>query len=210
MSEVLNVELRDDLGKRGTRRLRREGKLPAVLYGHGQGTTHLSVTADEVARLVRRGAKICDLQGSVSESAMIRELQWDTYGVDVLHVDFLRVSSDERITVEVTLQTRGEAPGSKEGGVVKLVVHEVSLETSPANLPEALHLNVNELQLGDSLTLADIEDLPAGAKLLTPPETVAVQCVAQAEETEEETGDQGAAEPELIGRKAEGEESDAE
>jgi large subunit ribosomal protein L25 len=104
---------------------------------------------------------------------------------------------------------RGEAPGEKEGGVVAHVVHYVEIETSPIAIPEALHININHLALNQSLTLAAITDLPAGATLVTDPETVAVQCEEPAPEVEEEAL-AGGAEPEIIGRKAAEEEEGEE
>ncbi|MCA9245642.1 MAG: 50S ribosomal protein L25 [Planctomycetales bacterium] len=202
--EVIESEARSSLGKRNTRRLRKAGKLPAVLYGHGQEVVHLSLPSDQFARLIRHGGKVCELRGAVSESALITELQWDTLTSDVLHVDLIRVSSDERIEVEVPIATRGEAPGAKEGGAVHLHAHSVLVETAAISVPEVLHLNINDLHLGGELTAKDIEDLPAGAKVLTDPDLVLVDCTEVVEAAEEEATD-GSAEPEVIGRAAESE-----
>ena len=206
MSEVLKVERRDSLGKRNARRLRHAGKVPVVLYGHGEQNMSLSAPADQVQAVVRHGARVVDLTGAVSEKAFIRELQWDTYGLEVLHVDFTRVSADEKVEVELTIDLRGEAPGVRDGGVVTQLVHEVSAECLVTSIPDKLHLSINELKLGDTLTAGDIE-LPAGVTLLSDPETVIVQCAEPKAEAEEEVSAEGA-EPEVIGRKAEEEEEE--
>ncbi len=206
MSEVLKVEQRKNLGKRNARRLRHAGMVPVVLYGHGEQNLSLSAAADQVQSVIRHGARVVDLTGAVSEKAFIRELQWDTYGLEVLHIDFTRVSADEKVEVALTVDLRGEAPGVKDGGIVTQLIHEVSAECLVTAIPDKLHLSINELKLGEHLTAADIE-LPAGVTLLSEPDAVIVQCTEPKAEAEEEAAAEGA-EPEVIGRKAEEEEEE--
>ena len=117
--------------------------------------------------------------------------------------------ASERVTVEVPLHLRGEAPGEHEGGVVEHLVHFVEIETSPANIPESLHIKINKLALNGSLKVSDVVDLPPGATLVTDADLVAVQCVEPAPE-EEEVPLAAGAEPELIGRKPSDEEEGEE
>lgn len=203
MSEVLHVQERTAVGTRNNRRLRKAGRLPAVLYGHGQEPLSLSLAAEEVDASLRHGAKVVDLDGAASGQALLQEVQWDTFFQHVLHVDLLRIEAGEVVTVTVPVETRGEAPGSHEGGVVETLVHELQIEVTPANVPDKLHLNINQLELDGSLTVADIEDLPDGAKVLAETDKVLVHCVARAEAPEEEEALAGVAEPEVIGQKAE-------
>lgn len=207
MSEVLKVERRESLGKRHARRLRHAGLIPVVLYGHGEANLSLSAAADHVRLVIRHGARVVDLTGAVSEKAFIRELQWDVFGTEVLHVDLSRVSADEKVEVELTIELRGEAPGVKDGGIVSQLVHQISAECLVTSIPDKLHMSVNELKLGDALTAAQIE-LPSGVTLLSDPDAVIVQCVEPKAEEEEQAVAEGA-EPEVIGRKAE-EESEEE
>ncbi|MEX0938266.1 MAG: 50S ribosomal protein L25 [Pirellulales bacterium] len=202
MAEQFTVERREGRGKHHSKQMRAAGKLPAVLYGHGEDSVSLTLSADQVAAAMRHGSKLIELTGALTESALIHQLQWDPYGVDVLHMDLMRVRAGERISVEVAVVLRGESPGAKEGGVIDQVLHEVEIETDVASIPERLHININELQLEESLTAAEIEDLPEGAKLLTDAEQVVVQCNRPQEEAEEEAAE-GAAEPELIGGREE-------
>ncbi len=207
MADVLNVEVRTADGKRVARRLRRNGAVPAILYGHGESNVSLSLKADQISAAVRHGSRVVELQGAANEKAFIRDLQWDVYGVDILHVDFARVSEHERISVEVKVGLRGEAPGIKDGGVVEHLVHEVEIECEALSIPEKLFLSINELKVGDSFLVSAIH-LPSGVTLLSDPDQIAVQCVVPVEAEEAEPGE-GAAEPEVIGRKAE-EDSDDE
>jgi large subunit ribosomal protein L25 len=201
MADVLNVEVRTADGKRVARRLRRNGAVPAILYGHGESNVSLSVKAEQISAAIRHGSRVVELQGAANEKAFIRDLQWDVYGVDILHVDFARVSEHERISVEVKVGLRGEAPGIKDGGVVEHLVHEVEIECEALSIPEKLYLSVNELKVGDSLAVSAIH-LPPGVTLLSDPDQIAVHCVIPVEAEEAEPGE-GGAEPEVIGRKAE-------
>jgi large subunit ribosomal protein L25 len=208
MSETLKVEVREGRGKRHARRLRQLGAVPAILYGHGEANLSLSIPLDQVKTAVRHGARVVDLDGAVKEKAFIRDLQWDTFGLEVLHLDLARVSADEKVEVEVVVELRGEAPGVKEGGVVSQVLHQVDVESLVTAIPDKLTLSINALGLNQSLTVADIE-LPQGTTMVTSGETVVVQCLVP--KVEEETAPLSAegAEPELIGRKP-GEEEEGE
>ena len=124
MAEAIEVEIRDWCGKRRNKRSRAAGKIPAVLYGHGKENISLSVPAEKLIAAVRQGTRVVDLTGGVKETALLRELQWDTFGLDLLHVDFTRVSADEKIEVSVSVTLRGESPGSKEGGVIEPFILE--------------------------------------------------------------------------------------
>jgi large subunit ribosomal protein L25 len=209
MAETLNVKEREKGGKRESRRLRRTGGIPAVLYGHGEANKNLAVIADEMAAVVRHGGRVVDLTGAVKEKAFIRALQWDTFGTHVLHVDFTRVSAHERIEVKVSLELKGQAAGAKEGGAVEHLVHEVEIECEALAIPEKLELNITELQVDGQLTAADLK-LPSGVTLITDPETVLVHCVEVREEAEEGAAEGGGAEPEVIGRKADEDEESQE
>ncbi|MBS0210522.1 MAG: 50S ribosomal protein L25 [Planctomycetes bacterium] len=200
MSEVLKVQVREPQGKRFNRRMRAEGQVPVNLYGHGEKNVYLTVPVDQVKAMVRHGARVVDLDGPVKEKAFIRELQWDTFGVEVLHIDLTRVSADERVEVSVTVELRGTAAGAKEGGVVEHVLHEVEIDCLAVEIPEKLFLRIGELKLNGSLTAGAIE-LPPNVKLVTDAEEVVVNCSPPHVE-DETAAEAGAAEPEVIGRKA--------
>jgi large subunit ribosomal protein L25 len=202
MAETLQVKKRQQTGKLNNRRLRREGHLPAILYGHGEETVMLTLPAEQLETTLRHGAKVVELAGDATGQALLQDIKWDTFQQHVLHLDLLRVDASERVTVEVPLHLRGEAPGEHEGGVVEHLVHYVEIETSPANIPEALHIKINKLALNGELKVSDIIDLPPGATLVTESDTIAVKCVEPTPEEEEEPLAAGAAEPEVIGRKA--------
>ena len=208
MRETLKVELRSSIGKRNNRRLRRAGSIPAILYGHGQESISLAVPKAAIEGALRHHSRLVDLAGAANESALISDVQWDTFGLEVLHVDFTRVSADERIEVEVSIEIKGQAAGTKEGGIVEQVLREVRIECPAGAIPEKLVLNIASLGVGGSMTCKDLS-LPEGVTLLTDADEMIVHCVTPREEVEAAPGVAEGAEPELIGRK-EGEEEEEE
>lgn len=209
MADTLNATARDQLGTRNARRLRRDGQIPAILYGHGQESLSLTVSGSEIHGVIRHGAKLVDVKGAVNDSALISEIQWDALGSEILHLDLIRVSKDEAVSVTVEIELRGEAPGTKEGGVLDHMTHQIDIECRADSIPERLAVSVNNLHVGDSLTVDDLE-LPAGAKVLVDGDTVIVQCVEPVEQPEDDEAIPGATsiEPEVIGKKDEEGEGD--
>lgn len=210
MAETLQAETRSSRGKRNAKRLRAAGKVPAVLYGHGEKTVSLAIPAEQLTAAVRHGSRVVDLKGAVSDSALVRELQYDTFGLEILHVDFARVSADERVHVKVPLEIRGQAAGLKEGGIIEHLIHEVEIECPVASIPDKIILNVANLKLDESMTVGQAA-LPEGAKIVSSADEIAVQCQRPLETEEEAAAAPGAegAEPELIRKEKPAEEEEA-
>ena len=144
MAGQLDVELRETRGKNNARRLRMAGSIPAVLYGHGQQSVALSVPSGPLTAMVHKGSRLVNLAGGLDESAFIREVQWDTWGDAILHIDFTRVSAGESVEVELTVELRGEAPGVKEGGVVNQPSRQIQLNCPMTAIPDKL-VSVNNV-----------------------------------------------------------------
>lgn len=201
MSDTLDVTLRTSTGTRANRRLRREGFVPAILYGHGEGCVGLSVPRDAVNAMIRHGSRFVELKGAVKTAAVVRELQWDTYGDEPVHVDFLRVSKSDRVKVKVPVDIKGECPGQRAGGVLSLVLHELELECTADAIPEKIHAHVGHLEVGHTIKVRDL-DLPAGARAIADADETVVSCLIPAKKGEDAATAAGSAEPEVIGRKA--------
>jgi large subunit ribosomal protein L25 len=198
MSDTLTAAKREKIGSRASMRLRAEGLVPAVLYGHKEAPQSLSLLLTELRKSLAHKAKVVNLTGDASGQAIVQALQWDTFHRDLLHVDLLRVDAGERVHVTVPMEIKGEAVGLDEGGVVTVVVDHVEIEAAPASIPEVLHVDVTNLHMGENLTAGDITDLPEGAKLLTDADTVLVQCVAPAGASKEDEAAAAAPVPEVI------------
>lgn len=198
MSDTLTAAKREKIGSRASMRLRAEGLVPAVLYGHKEAPQSLSLLLTELRKSLAHKAKVINLTGDASGQAIVQAVQWDTFHRDLLHIDLLRVDANERVHVTVPLEMKGDAPGLDEGGVVTVVVDHIEIEAPPASIPEVVHVDLSNLHLGDSLTAGDITDLPEGAKLLTDAETVLVHCVPTAGSSKEDEAAAAAAVPEVI------------
>lgn len=207
------VQERTETGTGPNRRLRRAGRIPAVVYGGGKESVAISVDEQTMHELMREGNDnaIFLLQlGETGRSrhAMIRELDIDPISRTIRHIDFLRVMMDEKVRVEVHVELHGVPSGVRNAdGVLDFQTREVEIECLPGDIPARLDLEVTALEIGDHVEAGALE-LPAGVELLTDPHAVIlsvahsrVSAVVEAEaEEEEELLEAEVAEPEVIGR----------
>jgi large subunit ribosomal protein L25 len=200
---VLSTQPRDKYGSQHTRRLRRQGLVPAVLYGHGEGTLSVALNAEEIEAAIRHGSRVVDLQTAKGvEKALIKEAQWDHLGKHLMHLDFARVSDQDRVTVHVHLEIRGSAPGVTAGGVLDQPLHSLEVECQATAIPDSIRVNINELQLDQSIHVKDLK-LPAGVTALADPDAIVIHVKTPQAEPEPGAAVPGeTAEPEVIGRKA--------
>src|SRR5262245_26354685 len=150
MAEIVKLVTRPREGRGSQRatRLRRQGLVPAVVYGHKEATVSIALPRDELNKAIRLGSHIVNLQtDGNSQTVLLKEIQWDHLGKELLHVDFARVSADERVTVPVPLEIRGTAPGIAAGGVLDQPLHALRLECPVVSIPASIRVNVGELQL---------------------------------------------------------------
>ena len=200
MAELFQSELRDLTGSANTRRLRRSGQVPAILYGHGKENVSLSLVSKQVQAAIKKREKLVQLEGAVTENALVKAVQWDALGSEVIHLDLTRVDENETVEVTVVIVVKGTAPGLAAGGRVNRTIRRTQITCPVMKIPSEIELNLSTLELNGSLTLADIE-LPEGTQLVAAPETVVATCteivVVEEETADDATGD--AAEPELIG-----------
>ncbi len=198
MNDPLEVTLRSTTGTREARRLRRSGLVPAILYGHGEDCVGLSAKREDVEAAIRHGSRIVELKGAVTTGALIRELQWDTFGVEPLHIDFIRVSATERVKVKVPVELKGDCPGQRAGGIVNVLLHEIELECKADHVPERVFAPMLQLDVGHVLKVSDLE-LPEGTTAVLESEETVVTCTMPGRKAAAEA-EESAAEPEVIAR----------
>lgn len=209
----LKATQRDVYGSRPARKLRESGKIPAVMYGHGQETVSLTLDGHDVEVALIHGERLLeiDFEGK-TENALISEVQYDAFGNDVLHVDLMRVNLDERVEVTVPIRLIGTPAGIKDGGTLQQPLMELDIEIAVRNIPEQIEHVVTEMQMEDRLYVRDLE-MPEGATLVDEEQLDAmVASVTEIIEEEEVPAEEGAeaAEPEVIGAKPEDEGEDSE
>jgi large subunit ribosomal protein L25 len=186
---------RTDTGKGVARKLRAAGSVPGVLYGHGATPTPLVVDARELSKILHTGAGanvLIDLQvDGTSHLAMPREIQRDRMRDLFVHVDFLEVSRDEKISVTVPVHVEGTAPGVKAGGILEHFLWEVEVECTPGNVPEQILVDVSALELGDTLKVGDLV-APSGATITSNRDDNVVSVVTPQSREVPEAGAEGA------------------
>jgi large subunit ribosomal protein L25 len=209
---TLTAQPREGRGKRVAAKLRKQGLVPAIVYGHKEATAAVTLPQVDLERALRNHVRVVDLQtDGKTETALIREVQYDHLGKEILHVDFERHSKDERIHVDVPLELRGTPTGLGAGVVLDQPLHSLEVECLVIAVPESIRVRIEGLQLGHAIHVKELQ-LPEGVVALADPDAVVVQLKAALPEPEAvaaEPGVAGAAEPEIVGRrvaKEEGEE----
>ena len=214
---TLEATRRDRVGSRYARRVREQGGLPAVLYGHGQEPTPISLPAHDAVRHILDGEKVFTvaLDGN-TETVLLKDIQYDHLGSTVIHADFERVNLDERVTTNLHLELKGDPVGLKTAGAILVTqTLELEVECRVSDILEELEVDISGMEVGDVLHAGDVR-LPAGFDLIEDPDTmvalVKISSVRPEEEESEEAGEAMAegAEPELVGREKDEEDESSE
>ena len=168
----LQADIREDQGKGASRRLRRLGKVPAVVYGAGRPARAVVLDHNEVQKALAQEsfyASVVTIRvGERAQPCILKAVQRHPAKAVIMHIDFQRIVADEKIRVSVPIHLKGEkiAPGVKTGGgVVSHLMNEIEISCLPADLPEYLELDISHLELEDSLHMSDIP-LPKGVEIL--------------------------------------------
>jgi large subunit ribosomal protein L25 len=173
-NETLTVEIRSRLGTTGARALRRNGKIPGILYGHGSPPLPVALAARALEELLHKGGKTrlltLRIDGRTGDTALVRDVQRDPVSRRVIHADLQRVSATETITAALPIVTVGDSPGVREGGVLEVVLHTIEV-SGPANrIPEQIEVDVSQLGMHEHISAGELR-LPPGFTLGTAPET---------------------------------------
>jgi large subunit ribosomal protein L25 len=208
-SLTLPIEKREKTGSGGAHALRKAGKIPGVLYGHGTDPLHLAFDAKAFGELLLKGGRTgvltLTLDGKSADTALVRDVQRNPVSHKIEHVDLQRVSAHEAVHAKLPVVTVGTARGVREfGGVMDVLVHEIDVSGPVDELPEQLEIDVRELGIHQHATAADIK-LPKGFKLLVPAETtiVSIEASRTAQNLEEAATAPTQSTPEVIGAKPE-------
>ena len=176
---VIDGSLREATGKGSNRKLRRSGKIPAVLYGHKNDSVALSVDPKDIFRILHSDSGEntifgLNVPGRERLNCLIKEYQLEPIAHYLLHADFYEVAMDETLEVKVPLETSGEPYGVKtEGGLMDIVHRELHVECLPADIPESIVVDVTNLKIGDLIRVRDLV-VSEKVKLLDDPETVVI------------------------------------
>ncbi|MCI0604632.1 50S ribosomal protein L25/general stress protein Ctc [bacterium] len=176
---VIESSVRETRGKGSNRKLRRSGKIPAILYGHKNESVSLEVDPKDIFKILHSDSGEntifgLNVPGRERLNCLIKEYQLEPVSHILLHADFYEVAMDETLEVKVPLETEGESYGVKsEGGLMDIVHRELHVECLPADIPESIVVNVTELKIGDMIRVRDLV-VSEKIKILDDPETVVV------------------------------------
>jgi large subunit ribosomal protein L25 len=202
----LSAQAREELGSSKARRMRLRGSVPVVLYGHGEKTQHLVVGARDLEQLVGSGQRVLSLETPQGvQQALLRAVQFDALGKEILHADFTRVALDEAVTVEVPVELFGQIA---EAGVVNQLLHALEVKCRADAIPGKVRVDIGGRHTGDVIRVKELT-LPEGVQAVPEGEVVVVS-IAKPEELEVVAAPaEGAAEPEVIRAEREKEEKEA-
>lgn len=195
-----------ELGSRANHRLRKTGQIPAVVYGHKQDTLPVKLSKKEVARHIEHGTHLFNLSfDGHTESVLLKDVQYDAFGIEILHADFARVDLNERVEVSVSIELKGDPIGEKDGGVLQQILNELEIDCVVTEIPDVITVDVSGLKKDDEIRVSDLK-LGGSIKILTDEDQIIAKVEEIAEQEEAAEGD-AATEPEVIGKGKEDEEA---
>jgi len=184
--EKLNVAIRDKKGTSSARRIRLKDQIPAILYHSGLDALSLSVDKKELYKALKTGQVIFEVKiKDENQFVLVKDVQYHPVNDNIMHVDFQKVKEDEKISLEVPLRIEGEAEGVKAGGILVQIVSTITVQCKPTTVPEALIIDVTNLELNSSLSVKDIE-LAADVEIMTDEDLAVVSVQEPKEEVVEE------------------------
>lgn len=199
----LQAEMREHTGSHAAAGVRKRGRIPAIVYGHKQEPMAVSLDAHDFIEGLHHGHRLMDITiGGNAQKMLIKELQYDHLGRDIIHVDLMRVDVTEMIEVTVPVELKGTAKGTHEGGIIESHTDHIEVECLAVNIPESIVVSVKDLGVGEAIHAGDIK-LPEGVKLVSSPETIVVTChVLAVAKTTEQLEEEAPVAPELIRERA--------
>ena len=211
---TIAVQKRDVTGTRASKRLRKAGLIPGVLYGHGKDAVLFAVEPHALREALGTGAGThavltVTLEGQKrGHKAIVKEMKLDSVKNNVIHIDLQEIRLDETIETTVAIHFEGESAGVKAGGMLEESTREVTVKGVVTEIPEHLVMDISHLEIGSTLKVADLQ-VPEGIEVLADPDEVLCSVLAPRKAVEGEEGEEGAeaeggaAEPELVGKKEE-------
>jgi large subunit ribosomal protein L25 len=212
---LLKAEVREQTGTKTVRKVRKQGRIPAIMYGHKEEPVAISLDAHNLVVGLHHGHRLIDVQiGKKKEKTIVKELQYDHLGKNIIHADLMRVDVGEMVKVTIPIELKGTAAGTHEGGIIEEHTDHLEIECKANAIPETIVVSIKDVHVGSTLHAGEIE-LPDGMNLVSSPETLLVTChLVAAAKTTEELEEEIPVAPEVIGEakepEAEAEESPEE
>ena len=154
----LKAEIREHTGSKAAAKERKQGRIPAIVYGHKKEPVAISLDAHNLAEGLHHGHRLMDVQiGKKSQKMLVKDLQYDYLGKDIIHIDLMRVDITETVKVTIPIELKGTAKGTQEGGVISEHTDHLEIECQAANIPESIVVTVTDMDVGNTKYTKDLQ-----------------------------------------------------
>ena len=202
--ETLKAEPRTQTGSKHAVQIRKQGKIPAIVYGHREEPVAIALDEHDFGVQLHHGHRLLDVAiGGKKQKLLVKDLQYDHLGKRIVHADLVRVDLTETVRVTIPIELKGTAAGTHEGGIIEEHTDHLEVECRVTDIPENVVVSIKDVGIGDTLHASQVA-LPDGVKLVSDPDLVIVTChLVAAAKTTEEVEEEIPSAPEVIGEKKE-------
>jgi large subunit ribosomal protein L25 len=173
---ILKAQTRQERGKKHSAKMRKDGKIPAIIYGHKQEPQAIALDEHDFTETIHHGKRLLDVEiDGKAEKLLIKDVQYDYLGRRIIHTDLIRVDLSEKVKVMVPLAFKGVPAGAAEGGVLEEHLAQLEVECTVTEIPEVIDVSVKAMKIDESIYARDIV-LPPGVKLAAGPEVLVIAC----------------------------------
>lgn len=186
----LDIETRESVGKKSTKAIRRDGKIPSTLYFKGDEPESIAIDKIELYQALKSDQRVYEVElGGESQYVMVKAVQYHPVTDEIIHLDFMRVRRSEKMTISVPLVLVGKPIGVVEGGILSQALNQIEISCFPTNVPDQIEVNVDKMELNSSISVADVSTDDKEVEILSSSEINVATITAPSVEKEETVSD---------------------
>jgi len=186
----LDIETRESVGKKSTKAIRRDGKIPSTLYFKGDEPESIAIDKIELYKALKSDQRVYEVElGGESQYVMVKAVQYHPVTDEIIHLDFMRVRRSEKMTISVPLVLVGKPIGVVEGGILSQALNQIEISCFPTNVPDQIEVNVDKMELNSSISVADVSTDDKEVEILSSSEINVATITAPSVEKEETVSD---------------------
>jgi len=189
----LDIEIRESVGKKSTKAIRRDGKIPSTLYFKGDEPESIAIDKIKLYKALKSDQRVYEVElDGESQYVMVKAVQYHPVTDEIIHLDFMRVRRSEKMTISVPLVLIGKPIGVVEGGILSQALNQIEISCFPTNVPDQIEVNVDKMELNSSISVADVSTDDEEVEILSSSEINVATITAPSAEKEEEVPDAAA------------------
>ena len=186
----LDIETRESVGKKSTKAIRRDGKIPSTLYFKGDEPESIAIDKIELYQALKSDQRVYEVElGGESQYVMVKAVQYHPVTDEIIHLDFMRVRRSEKMTISVPLVLVGKPIGVVEGGILSQALNQIEISCFPTNVPDQIEVNIDKMELNSSISVADVSTDDKEVEILSSSEINVATITAPSVEKEETVSD---------------------